>query len=303
MNTDFLREMIAQTAQRGLTLHGIAVEQHGQTLAAYQWQPDEPHILHSLSKSFTSCAVGMLVDAGKVHPDDAVLSFFPDDAPAQPSDALRAMTVRHLLTMSPGHDTPLMMSAQRKVIPDDNWVRYYLSQPLDRMPGERFVYDSACTYLLSALVQAVTGETLLDYLVPRLFAPLGIARPVWETCPRGITLGCAGLYLRPADILKFGRMVLNGGEAGGQRIVSREWLSCATAKQIENAAPGKPDWGSGYGYQFWRCSRDDAFRGDGAYGQLCIMLPRQDAVIAVTANEDDMQAELDVLWDTVVNRL
>ncbi|MDD4796913.1 MAG: serine hydrolase, partial [Eubacteriales bacterium] len=224
METGFLDDFKREAARRGLMLHGVAVQQRGALVDAHQWQDDVPHILHSLSKSFTAMAVGMLVEDGRLSLDDSVTGFFPDDCPDNVSPELAAMTVRHLLTMSAGHAQPKMMSYQRKEIRDDNWVRYYLSCPPDRMPGERFVYDSGCTYMLSAIAQAITGQTVLDYLTPRLFEPLGIGRPAWETCPRGITLGCAGLFLRTRQLLPFGQMLLDGGSYGGRQLVPRRWV-------------------------------------------------------------------------------
>lgn len=301
MKTDFLEDFKQEARRRGLNLHGVAVQQDGAVVDAYQWQADEPHILHSLSKSFTVMAVGMLAESGRLSLDDKVIGFFPDECPETVSPELAAMTVRHLLTMSAGHAQPKMMSHQRREIQDDNWVRYYLSCHPDRMPGEVFVYDSGCTYILSAITQTITGQTVLDYLTPRLFEPLGLGRPVWETCPRGITLGCAGLYLRTQQLLPFGQMVLDGGSYAGRQLVPRHWIGEATRKQIDNQSENI-DWRSGYGYQFWMC-HNGAFRGDGANGQLCVMIPAKRAVVAVTANEQNMQSELDAVWTAILPKL
>lgn len=296
---DLLAHFSERVRREGLCVHGVAVQQDGRLLAARQWSPDEPRVLHSLSKSFTALAVGMLVDEGRLRLEERVVDFFPGQRPAVPSDRLLALRVEHLLTMSAGHDRPLMMSEQRAAIREPDWVRYYLAQPLDRLPGERFVYDSGCTYLLSALIQERTGKTLLDFLTPRLFQPLGIPRPRWETCPLGRTLGCAGLYLRTAQLLPFGQLCLNRGAWRGVQLVSRAWLDRATGKRIDTSSWPNPDNAAGYGYQFWM-NRVGGYRADGAYSQFCIVLPERRAVIAVTATEARAQALLDGIWQDIL---
>lgn len=300
MDNRLLQDFVQAADSRGLGLFGVAVQQGGRFLAEHRWVEDRPHVLHSLSKSYTSMAIGMALDAGKLELGQKVISFFPQELPNPLPPMLEDMTVRDLLIMAPGHDTPLMMSHQRGRIDQPNWVRYYLAQPLDREPGQRFVYDSACTYMLSAIFQTVMGETVLDYLTPRLFAPMGIARPYWQTCPRGITLGCAGLYLRTREILPLGTLCLGEGKLDGRQIVPAWYVREATSKQIENG--GVKDGGSGYGYQFWM-NHHTGYRGDGAYGQLCIVLPEREAVIAINADHENIQEILDTVWECLEPRL
>ncbi len=153
--------------------------------------------------------------------------------------------------------------------------------------------------MLSAIVQKVTGETVLEYLKPRLFEPLGIADPKWETSPQGISIGGYGLYLRTEDIAKFGQLYLQKGKWNGKQLLPESWVEQATSKQVSNGSDPTKDWDQGYGFQFWRC-RHGAYRGDGKDGQFCIVLPEQDAVIAITANTGDMQAELNIVWDKLL---
>ena len=162
-------------------------------------------------------------------------------------------------------------------------------------PGTHFLYNTGASYILSAIVQKLTGGTLLAYLQPRLFAPLGIAGATWGTCPRGINFGGFGLALETEDIARFGQLYLQKGVWNGQRLLPESWVAAATAFQVSNAPSDDPDWAQGYGYQFWRC-RHDAYRGDGAFGQYCIVMPEQDAVIAITGGVGDMQAVLDLIW-------
>jgi CubicO group peptidase (beta-lactamase class C family) len=265
------------------------------------WKPeaaDKPHVMHSLSKSFTSTAVGLAVAEGKLSIDDHVLKLFPEDAPAEPSENLKAMRVRDLLTMTCGHET------EAKFTPDTPWVKTFLAQPVPHKPGTHFQYNTPGSYMLSAIVTKVTGQTVLDYLKPRLFEPLGIDNPTWQASPQGISCGGFGLFIRTEDIAKFGLLYLQKGKWNGKQLVPANWVEMATSKQVENKdAPSgrgnKPDWQQGYGFQFWRCQHG-AVRGDGANGQFCIVLPEQDAVIAITAETGNMQAEINVVWDKLL---
>ena len=162
------------------------------------------------------------------------------------------------------------------------WAKTFLAQPVPFKPGTHFLYNTSATYMLSAIVQKSVGETLFQYLKPRLFEPLGIEHPMWETSPQGITVGGYGLSVRTEDIARFGQLYLQKGTWRGKQLVPAAWIDAATARQTSNGSNPKSDWDQGYGYQFWRC-RNGAYRGDGAFGQYCIVLPEQNAVIAITS--------------------
>ncbi|MCA9222454.1 MAG: serine hydrolase, partial [Planctomycetales bacterium] len=151
----------------------------------------------------------------------------------------------------------------------------------------------------SAIVQQATGQTVLDYLRPRLFEPLGIEHPVWDANFQGISLGGYGLRVRTEDIAKFGQLYLQQGAWNGEQLLPAEWVEAATSKQVSNGSNPRSDWNQGYGFQFWRC-RHDAYRGDGAFGQYCIVMPEQEVVVAITSGVGDMQAVLDVVWDKLL---
>jgi CubicO group peptidase (beta-lactamase class C family) len=278
-------------------LHSFMLLRHGAVIGEGWWAPyapDLPHVLFSLSKSFASTAVGLAVAEGRLTVDDPVVGFFPDEAPAEISANLAAMRVRHLLSMATGHseDTTGPMTDYA----GGNWIKGFLAQPVGHAPGAPFVYNSGATYMLSAIVQKVTGQRLVDYLKPRLFDPLGITGATWEMSPQGIDVGGWGLNIKTEDIARFGQLYLQQGVWQGKQIVPREWVAAATAAQVDNSGRGEnPDWEQGYGYQFWRC-RHNAYRGDGAFGQYCIVLPDQDAVLAITSGVPDMQAVLDLVW-------
>jgi CubicO group peptidase (beta-lactamase class C family) len=279
------------------SLHSFMLVRHGQVVAECWWSPYDAktrHELYSLSKSFTSTAVGLAIAEGKLSLDDPVLKFFPDDAPDKPSNNLKAMRVHDLLRMSTGHQTePRLMGSK------EPWVKTFLAHPVPFKPGTHFLYNTAGTYMQSAIVQKATGQTVLDYLRPRLFEPLGIENPTWGTSPQGISLGGYGLSIRTEDIARFGQLYLQKGKWNGQQLVPAAWVEAATARQTSNGSNPNSDWDQGYGYQFWR-ARHGAYRGDGAFGQYCIVMPEQDAVVAITSGVRDMQSVLSLVWDKLL---
>jgi CubicO group peptidase (beta-lactamase class C family) len=287
------------------SLHSFMLVRHGHVVAECWWTPYDAktrHELYSLSKSFTSTAVGLAVAEGKLSIDDPVLKFFPDDAPEKPSANLKAMRVHDLLRMSTGHQTePRLFSAQgpRLAASQQPWVKTFLAHSVPFKPGTHFLYNTAATYMQSAIVQKATGQTVLDYLRPRLFEPLGIEGPTWGVSPQGITLGGYGLSIRTEDIAKFGQLYLQKGRWHGKQLIPAAWVEAATALQTSNGSNPNSDWEQGYGYQFWR-ARHGAYRGDGAFGQFCIVLPKQDAVVAITSGTRDMQAVLNLVWDKLL---
>jgi CubicO group peptidase (beta-lactamase class C family) len=280
-------------------MHSLMIVRHGKVIAEGWWSPyaaEHNHVLYSLSKSFASTAVGFAVAEGKLSIDDEVLKFFPDDAPTNASNNLKAMRVRDLLTMSTGHqDEP-------PTAPDAVSAKSFLAEPVPHLPGTHFKYNTAATFMQSAIVQKVTGQTVLEFLRPRLFEPLGIERPVWDANFQGISLGGYGLRVRTEDIARFGQLYLQRGKWNGEQLLPAEWIELATSKQTSNGSNPNSDWNQGYGFQFWRC-RHNAYRGDGAFGQYCVVMPDQDAVMAITSGVKDMQAVLNVVWDKLLPAL
>jgi CubicO group peptidase (beta-lactamase class C family) len=282
------------------TLHSFMLVRHGRVIAEAWWKPEaagRPHNLFSLSKSFNATAVGLAIADGKLSLDDPVLKFFPADAPAAPSDNLKAMKVRDLLTMTCGHDTEPQ--------PAGRWptVKEFLAHPVPHPPGTHFQYNTMGAYTLSAIVTRVTGRTTLAYLRSRLFEPLGIENPGWAASPEGYSLGGYGLRLCTEDIAKFGQLYLQKGRWNGRQLIPESWVEQATAKQVpnyqESHATIGPDWREGYGFQFWRCTHN-AYRGDGARGQFLLVLPDEDAVIVITADTDAAQDELNAVWNKLL---
>jgi CubicO group peptidase (beta-lactamase class C family) len=293
---DFIRAVEQHTHPLD-AVQGFMLLRHGNVAAEGWWQPygpETPHSLFSLSKSFTSTGIGLAVSEGRLTVDDPVLKFFPDDAPSKPGKNLKAMRVRHLLSMNTGHKEDTTMHVFRGE--EENWPRAFLSLPVECKPGTWFVYNTAATYMLSAIITQLTGESLLEYLRPRLFEPLGIEGPTWETDPRGINIGGSGLHIKTEDIARFGQMYLQQGMWQGKRIVPEKWIAEATKATSDNSnTQTNPDWKVGYGYQFWRC-RHNAYRADGAFGQYCIVMPEQEVVLAMISGVRDMQVVLDKVW-------
>ena len=298
-----IQAFVVKAEETIVELHSFMLLRHGRVVAEGWWGPyaaDLPHRLYSLTKSFTSTAVGLAVAEGRLSVDDKVLSFFPDDLPAVVDENLAKMTVRHLLSMSTGHHED---STERMITRSNgNWVRGFLALPVEHEPGTHFVYNSGASYMLGAIVQKVTGMGMKAYLKPRLFEPLGIKTPRWERCPRGIEIGGWGLHVRTEDIARFGQMYLQKGLWNGQRILPESWVIEATSKQVSNGNDAENDWAQGYGYQFWRCKHNN-YRGDGAFGQYCIVMPEKDAVLAITSGVGDMQAVLNLVWETLLPAL
>ncbi|MBN2506092.1 MAG: serine hydrolase [Verrucomicrobia bacterium] len=294
-----LLELVNTLDRRIEGMHSLMILRHGRVIAEGWWAPYEAehnHVLYSLSKSFTATAVGFAVAEGKLSIDDEVLKFFPGNAPANPSRNLKAMRVRDLLTMSTGHqDEP-------PTAPDAMSVKSFLAQPVPHLPGTHFKYNTAATFMQSAIVQKVSGQTTLEFLRTRLFTPLGIDHPVWDANVEGISLGGYGLRVRTEDIAKFGQLYLQRGRWNGAALLPEPWVAMATAKQTSNGSDPNSDWNQGYGFQFWRC-RHNAYRGDGAFGQFCVVVPGQDAVVAITSGVRDMQAVLNVIWDVLLPAL
>ncbi|MBZ0286133.1 MAG: beta-lactamase family protein, partial [Anaerolineae bacterium] len=280
--------------------HSFMLLRHGKVVAEGWWSPYGPdirHMLFSLSKSFTSTAIGLAVAEGHFSVNDPVISFFPDELPAQVSDNLKAMQVRHLLSMSTGHDVDTMPPMIQNG--DRIWTKTFLSVPVAHPPGTHFLYNTGATYMLSAIVQKTTGMMLLDYLRPRLLDPLGIEDAVWEVSPQGIHMGGFGLSVNTEAIARFGQLYLQKGQWEGRPIIAEAWVADATRTQVSNGDDPKSDWTQGYGYQFWRCKHNN-YRGDGAFGQYCIVMPEHDAVLAITAGLPDMQQPLNLVWDILL---
>jgi CubicO group peptidase (beta-lactamase class C family) len=289
----------ALEAEPHLEPHSLMLLRHGQVVASGWWAPyapDRPHLLYSLSKSFTATAAGFAVAEGLIRLDDPVISYFPEFEAEVTDPRSRAMLVRHVASMASGHVEETLDRA--RALDRDELVRGFLLVPPDRDPGTVFAYNQPATYTLAAIVQRVTGQKLSEYLRPRLFEPLGIGEVAWIADRRGRELGFSGLHATTDAVARLGQLYLAGGVWEGERLLPESWVAEATRVQIAHETPmvdGWSDWQQGYGFQFWMARH--GYRGDGAYGQFCVVLPEQDAVLAITSETVDMQRVLDLVWE------
>ena len=299
VDTEGILNFLQAIQVSGLEWHSFMLVRHGHVVAEGWWKPFAPeykHTLYSLSKSFTSTAIGFLVSEGKITVNDPVLKFFPKDAPAAPGANLQAMRIKHLLTMNTGQDADTLPAIRKAE--GESWTKTFLAQPVLHEPGSHFLYNTGATYMLGAIVHSVTGQTLEEYLEPRLFKPLGIVGYDWEKSPQGLNTAGYGLRVKTEDIAKFGQFYLQKGQWQGKQLLPASWIEEATSKQTESQK-GDGDWSQGYGYQFWRC-KPGFYRGDGAYGQFCIVMPEQDAVLVMTSESWDLQKSMNVAYDNLL---
>ena len=278
-----------------IELHSLMVLRHGFVVAEGWWAPYGPEqlqLLYSLSKSFTATAAGLAAAEGLLDLDDPVVSHLPEVADAATHPWTRSMRLRHLAAMATGHREDTLDRAVR--LDPQEPLRGFLSLAPEAEPGSVFAYNNGATYALAAVVQRRTGMTLSAYLRPRLLEPLGIGASAWHEHPAGRELGFSGFHLTTEAVTRFGQLYLDDGVWQGRRLLPAGWVAEASRLHTPNPAEAHPDWRQGYGYQFWRSRH--GYRGDGAYGQFCLVLPEQDAVVVTTAQTENMQGLLDAVW-------
>jgi Beta-lactamase len=282
-------------------LHSFMFLRHGKVIAEGWWDPYNPSLrqmLYSTSKTFTSTAVGLAVSENRLKISDKVISFFPKDLPDTVTEFLKELTVKDVLMMSDGQEPDPTGIVATKF---NNWVKGFLSIPIKYEPGTVFLYNSMGTFMLSAIVQKVTGLKEIDYLRPRLFDPLGITGMDWEENLQGINTGGWGLRLKTEDMAKMGQLYLQKGIWNGNQVLPAAWVAEATTTKIiqhpnlPQSVRDTSDWEQGYCYQIWRC-RHNAYRADGAFGQYIIVMPDEDAVVAIQSETPDMQDEINLVW-------
>ena len=270
----------------GIELHSFMLARRGNVVAEGWWLPyraDRKHMMHSLTKSVTACAVGLALEERRFKLRDPVVSFFPDELPPTFNDNLQAMTVEDLLSMRTGHDHMVSGAAWRGI--QTSWVAEFFKIPVVEKPGTRFVYTSAATYMLSAIVSKTTGKSTQEYLRPRLFDPLGIHDEEWLPGPQGITPGANGLSWRTADSLKLGLLHAQRGVWRGRQVLPAAWV----------ADVQQPHGGNTYGYQWWR-GPDGAYFAAGLFGQFAFVFPGAEAALAITAAIQDEDTLEPLVW-------
>ena len=265
--------LLREALTRHLDLHDLLIYRSGVVgveLYKCPYRAEQPRIMHSVAKSFTSAAIGLALEEGALHLDDKVISFFPSELPAVVDDRLAAMTVEDLLTMRTGQAAETSGARWRGL--KTSWTAEFFKIPLAHLPGTQYVYTSAASYMLSAILTKATGKMLHDYLRSRLFEPLGIEGERWDLAPEGINPGGNGLTCKPEDLLKFGVLYLHRGLWEGKHILPADWIESATRRRAAD----------GYGYH-WVTGTHGEFFAMGLFGQLIGVFPAFDAVIVINA--------------------
>ncbi|GLY17453.1 hypothetical protein Kisp01_44670 [Kineosporia sp. NBRC 101677] len=296
----------AASRRSGVELHSLMVVKSGQVVAegwSAPYAPERPHLVYSVSKSFTATALGLAVGEGLVDLDAPVLSYFPELDADVTDPRSRAMKVRHVAAMASGHQEETYGAAE--LDETGNIMRGFLRLPPDAEPGSIFAYNQPCTIALAQIVQRTSGTGLLEYLRPRLFEPLGVdvEGMGWIRDGQGRELGFSGLHVTTEVLAKLGLLYHQDGVWEGRRVLPEGWVELATRVHVSNDDPDqdKPDWRLGYGFQFWRSTH--GYRADGAFGQLVMVLPEQDAVVAITSQSPDQQALVDLVWEHLLPAL
>jgi CubicO group peptidase (beta-lactamase class C family) len=271
-----------------LNCEGIIVLRHGEKIVEHRWVPEVPRNSFSVSKSFVSVAVGMAIDRGKLSLNSRVVDFFPEQCGNKPGKRLSGLTLEHLLNMTRGY----------RAFSRPATVAEALAQPLSYQPGAHFVYDNGSTFLASAMFTKAMGVPVREFLLDALFRPLEIPEPQWPQSQDGHTVGATGLVLSTSDLARFGQFLLQRGQWQGRQLVSSAWIDNAGRPQI-NTRSRRPDCGIGYGFGFWPC-RYGAYRADGKKGQFVVVLPRQDAVIAINSDEEKPYPILYAAWEEIL---
>lgn len=287
----------AVDADPAVELHGLMMLRHGQVVAEGWWAPHTPErtrLLYSISKSFTSTALAFAVDEGLLGLDDTVLDHFPEYADEDLSAYTRSTTLRHLASMASGHGREMWPEAVA-ADPQEPVHGFLVSAAPEAAPGSVFAYSQPCTYTIAAAIQRRTGQRLSEYLRPRLFDPLGIGEVGWRCFPPGREQGFSGLFARVEDVAKLGQLYLQRGRWGDDQVIPAAYVDEATSAQVPSPNEDKVDWAQGYGFCFWMARH--GYRGDGAFGQFCIVLPEHDAVIAITGGTEAMQEVVDHVWE------
>ena len=290
-----LADYLKKAQESGISIHGLEIYRGDERLvrlAPPPYEPTDKRELYSLSKSFCSTAFGFCVTDGLVTLDTRVLDVFPDKAPAIVTPWIRDLTFRHVISMNAGFERCTFPEVKFS----EDGVKTFLSLAQKYEPGTHFVYNTAATYVIGAAVERLTGERLMDFFQRRFFTPLGISGNRWHVTADGIAEGGTGLHASVDDVAALGRLYLGKGVYEGKRLLSEEWVRDASSFLSDNSMNGSPDWCAGYGCQFWLNARE-GFRGDGAMGQLCVILPESNLVVAQVTECFDMQKEMDLLFE------
>jgi CubicO group peptidase (beta-lactamase class C family) len=307
MKNCILNDLIESVKTQNLHILNVVVRKAGDIIAEYDFEEEKPTLLWSVSKTFTSMAIGIAESEGYFRLKDKIIDYFDNDI-SKTNDNLRKITIHDLLCMGTGHAICPMTKAMDENRPLDDISKLFFEEPVVFEPGTHFLYNNAATYMLSKLITITTGQSLKEYLMPRIFKPLGIYNPQWEADVKGISFGCSGLYLTARELSKFGQLLLDKGVWNQKQLIPANYIAQATKSQIDTSGFNEyfatADHRQGYGYQIWMNSYPNSFRMDGLYGQYVVVLPNKNAVVTYVSNEkSNMTGVLELTWNTIINKL
>jgi CubicO group peptidase (beta-lactamase class C family) len=308
MNNDLLNDLILSVKSQNLYVLNVVVRQDGDMIAKHDFVEEKPILLWSVSKTFTSMAVGIAINEGYFKINDHVIDFFSDIPSTCLNENLKKMTIHDLLCMGAGHAECPIFKADREGRAIKDICQLFFEEPFVFEPGTHFTYDNTATYMLSKIISITTGANLDEYLDKRIFKPLDIPKPKWDTCQNGIPLGFSGLHLTAEQLSRFGQLILDKGVLKGEHLIPSSYIEQATSVQIKtddfNKFFATADHHQGYGYQIWMNSYPNSYRMDGLFGQYVVMLPDKNAVITYISSEpQNMTGVLELTWDTLIDKL
>jgi len=288
MDKSILNQLRLTVAEKDLKVNGIAVYQKGKPILTHRWSDDIRQNLWSCTKGFTGIAIGICQDEGWLKITDKVLDIFPEYRDVA-ADKTEQITVRDVLHMAAGKDFTGEPFHVHEMIDGDN-LEFFMRAPVTAEIGKTYYYSNSCSYVLSRIVEKFSGQTLRDFLVERMFSVMKIPNIQWQTCNKGHTLGGYGLHLRTEELLKFGIMLKDGGVWEGKRIVSEEYIKQAITDTVITKpymSGSDEEQQTPYGYHLWTCTREGIYRADGLYGQLIVVFPQKDVVVALNSFRQD----------------
>lgn len=308
MNNKLLEDLILNVKVKNLGIKNVVVRQDGKIIAKHNFEEEKETLLWSVSKTFTSMAIGIAIEEGYLQLNDKVVDFFPDITPKNPNQNLKNMKVHDLLCMGTGHDRCPVMKADWSEGNVWDITKLFFDEPIVFVPGTHFTYNNGATYILSRIIGITTGNSLDEYLDKKVFKYLDIPKPRWDRCPLGIPQGFSGLYLTAEQLSRFGQLILNKGMWEDNQLIPSSYIEKATTVQIEthdfNPYFATKDHHQGYGYQIWMNSYPGSYRMDGSYGQYVVMLPNKNTVVTYISNEPtNMTGVLELTWDTLIEKL
>lgn len=306
-----LQGFINTVKEQNINMDAVAVIKDGALLALHRFSDDVVHNVFSVAKSHTATAIGFAIDEGKLSLADRPVDFFADILPSDIDPKWSRVTLHNLLTMTTGHGAAHLMVVDRKMLREEKngeWLDFAFTRPMPYEPGEKFAYGNLAPYVAGRMLEKAVGTTICDYLYEKMWMPMGVCKPRWDTDLAGHTFAASDLYLDIVDMAKLGQLYASGGCFNGQRLLSEEWVKAAGSKHTDSCVLNPGGYGkdeeAGYGYYFWLNHEvPGSYRCYGREGQFVIILPEKNAVIATQAMNSNVQPILDAVWKHILPQL